>query len=122
MNDFLMALPEKGQYYFDKIDESKVNIAYTKKEYNGFINFLRRINVTLIKHGLIPFFNKKLCKKVYDIKIIDAITKDTGLAIIDAYVKNNGGEIVRFVRYAVGEGIEKKEENFAEEVMSQVNA
>ncbi|MBP3799408.1 MAG: elongation factor Ts, partial [Bacilli bacterium] len=41
---------------------------------------------------------------------------------VGTYVKNNGGEIVRFVRYGVGEGIEKKEENFAEEVMSQVNA
>ena len=26
------------------------------------------------------------------------------------------------IRYAVGEGIEKKEENFADEVMSQINA
>ena len=25
------------------------------------------------------------------------------------------------IRYAVGEGIEKKEENFADEVMSQIN-
>ncbi len=29
--------------------------------------------------------------------------------------------IRRFVRYERGEGIEKKEENFAEEVMNQVN-
>ena len=34
---------------------------------------------------------------------------------------NNGGEIVKFVRFAVGEGIEKKEEDFAQEVMNQVN-
>ena len=32
--------------------------------------------------------------------------------------KNNG--VVRFTRFEVGEGIEKKEENFAEEVMAQV--
>jgi len=32
--------------------------------------------------------------------------------------KNNG--VVRFARFEVGEGIEKKEENFAEEVMAQV--
>lgn len=34
--------------------------------------------------------------------------------------KNNN--VVRFARFEVGEGIEKKEENFAEEVMAQVRA
>lgn len=33
---------------------------------------------------------------------------------------NNGASVVRFVRFEVGEGIEKKTENFAEEVMAQV--
>ena len=36
------------------------------------------------------------------------------------YVKNNGGEIVSMVRYEVGEGLEKRNDNFAEEVMNQV--
>ena len=40
---------------------------------------------------------------------------------VKAYVANNGGEIVSMIRFAVGEGIEKREENFAEEVMSQIN-
>ena len=31
-----------------------------------------------------------------------------------------GGEIARFARFEKGEGIEKKEENFAEEVMKQL--
>ena len=29
--------------------------------------------------------------------------------------------IRRFVRYQLGEGIEKKQENFADEVMNQIN-
>jgi len=33
-----------------------------------------------------------------------------------------GAVVNSFVRYEVGEGIEKKQENFAEEVMSQINA
>ena len=37
------------------------------------------------------------------------------------YVANNGGKIVTMVRYEVGEGIEKREENFAEEVAKQIN-
>ena len=36
------------------------------------------------------------------------------------FVKNNGGSIVNMIRYEVGEGIEKKEENFAEEVAKQI--
>lgn len=35
------------------------------------------------------------------------------------YLKESGAEVVSFVRYLVGEGIEKREDNFAEEVMSQ---
>ena len=37
------------------------------------------------------------------------------------YVKANGGSIVSMVRYEVGEGIETRQENFAEEVMNQIN-
>ncbi len=36
------------------------------------------------------------------------------------FLKENGADVKSFVRYAVGEGIEKREENFAEEVMSQI--
>ncbi|MEG0468601.1 MAG: translation elongation factor Ts [Longicatena sp.] len=35
------------------------------------------------------------------------------------YLKESSADVVSFVRYAVGEGIEKREDNFAEEVMSQ---
>lgn len=35
-------------------------------------------------------------------------------------LKNAGAEVLQFVRYEVGEGIEKKQDNFAEEVMAQV--
>ncbi|MFJ8261507.1 translation elongation factor Ts [Rummeliibacillus sp. NPDC094406] len=36
------------------------------------------------------------------------------------FVKAAGGTLTSFVRYEVGEGIEKREDNFAEEVMNQV--
>lgn len=39
---------------------------------------------------------------------------------VEEYVKSKGTSIASFKRLAVGEGIEKKEDNFAEEVMSQV--
>ncbi len=46
--------------------------------------------------------------------------KDSSLTI-EKYVKENDSEIVKAIRYQVGEGIEKKEEDFASEVMSQIN-
>ena len=45
--------------------------------------------------------------------------KDSGLTV-GQYVSNNGGKILSMIRFAVGEGIEKREENFAEEVASQI--
>ncbi|WNS77204.1 translation elongation factor Ts [Bacillus sp. DTU_2020_1000418_1_SI_GHA_SEK_038] len=39
---------------------------------------------------------------------------------VGKFVESKGGKIREFVRYEVGEGLEKREDNFAEEVMSQV--
>ncbi|RNA69563.1 translation elongation factor Ts [Alteribacter keqinensis] len=39
---------------------------------------------------------------------------------VGKYVESKGGKVVSFVRFEVGEGMEKREDNFAEEVMSQV--
>lgn len=49
-----------------------------------------------------------------------AFVKDSDQKV-GKFVASKGAEIQTFVRYEVGEGMEKKEENFAEEVMSQVN-
>ena len=40
---------------------------------------------------------------------------------VSKFVQNNGGKIINMIRYEVGEGMEKKEENFAEEVAAQLN-
>ena len=45
--------------------------------------------------------------------------KDSSIKVGDL-IKSKGAEIVRFARFEKGEGIEKKEENFAEEVMNQL--
>ncbi|AXN40568.1 MULTISPECIES: translation elongation factor Ts [Peribacillus] len=39
---------------------------------------------------------------------------------VGQFVESKGGKIQSFVRYEVGEGLEKRQENFAEEVMNQV--
>ena len=40
---------------------------------------------------------------------------------VSEFVKSNGGKIISMVRYEVGEGMQKREENFAEEVAKQIN-
>ena len=40
---------------------------------------------------------------------------------VSKYVESKNSEIISFVRYEVGEGMEKREENFADEVMKQIN-
>ncbi len=64
-------------------------------------------------NGRINKFYKEICLEEQD------FVKDSDVTV-GTYVKNNGGSIVKMVRFEVGEGIEKKEENFAEEVMNQI--
>lgn len=40
---------------------------------------------------------------------------------VNKFVESKCSEIISFVRYEVGEGMEKREENFADEVMKQIN-
>ena len=40
---------------------------------------------------------------------------------VGTFLKNNNSTLKEIIRYEVGEGIEKKEENFAEEVAKQIN-
>ncbi|HCV0694120.1 TPA: elongation factor Ts [Staphylococcus aureus] len=39
---------------------------------------------------------------------------------VEAFLKTKGGKLVDFIRYEVGEGMEKREENFADEVKGQM--
>jgi len=45
--------------------------------------------------------------------------KDSSMTVAK-YAETNGCEVLSMVRYAVGEGIEKRQENFAEEVAAQI--
>ncbi|WP_102692636.1 translation elongation factor Ts [Rummeliibacillus pycnus] len=62
----------------------------------------------------------RLRKYFEEICVLDqAFVKNPDQKVGD-FVKSVGGTLTSFVRYEVGEGIEKREDNFAEEVMSQV--
>ena len=40
---------------------------------------------------------------------------------VSKYLENNGAKLINMIRFEVGEGMEKRQENFADEVMSQIN-
>lgn len=63
--------------------------------------------------GRISKFYKEICLEEQD------FVKDNGVTV-SQYVKNNGGKIIDVVRYEVGEGMEKRQENFADEVAAQM--
>ena len=63
--------------------------------------------------GRIKKFYKEICLSE------QPFIKDGDLSV-EKYVTNNGGEIKSMIRYEVGEGMEKRNDNFAEEVMNQV--
>jgi elongation factor Ts len=63
--------------------------------------------------GRLHKFYKEICLEEQEF-ILD------GDINVKTYVKNNGGTIKEMVRYEVGEGMEKREENFAEEVAKQI--
>lgn len=45
--------------------------------------------------------------------------KNSDLKVKD-YLKNNNSKVISFIRYEVGEGMEKRNDDFAQEVMSQI--
>lgn len=68
---------------------------------------------TKMVEGRLHKFFKEICLTE------QAFIKD-GDVDVQTFVKNNGGEIKEVVRYEVGEGLEKRQDDFAQEVMNQV--
>ena len=63
--------------------------------------------------GRIGKFYSEIC-------LVDqAFVKDPNKKV-SQMLKENDSEVIEFARFEKGEGIEKKEENFAEEVMNQL--
>lgn len=61
----------------------------------------------------------RLNKQLAEICLDDQPFVKEPKSTVAAFAKANGGTISKMVRYSLGEGIEKKEENFAEEVAKQ---
>ncbi len=64
--------------------------------------------------GRINKYYKEICLEEQE------FVKDNSVTV-GKFVSNNGGKIIDVIRYEVGEGLEKRQENFAEEVAAQMN-
>lgn len=62
----------------------------------------------------------RLNKFLSEISLNDqSFVKDPDMTV-SKFAESKGGSVKSFIRFEVGEGIEKRQENFAEEVMSQI--
>ena len=83
------------------------------------------IREQVINEGKKPEFADKIVegriRKFYEETVLEeqAFIKDSGLSV-KAYLSNNNATLVKLVKYEVGEGMEKRNDDFAAEVMSQI--
>lgn len=83
------------------------------------------IKEQVINEGKKPEFADKIVegriRKFYEETVLEeqAFIKDSGLTV-KAYLENNKATLVKLVKYEVGEGMEKRNDDFAAEVMSQI--
>ena len=62
----------------------------------------------------------KIKKYISEVTLVDqTFVKDNDITISEL-LKKNDNHVLSFHRMEVGEGIEKKDENFADEVMAQI--
>ncbi len=78
-------------------------------------------NEGLDENKLPMIINGRLNKFFEEVCLVDQSFIKESKVKVAKYVKEKNSNIIKFVRYEVGEGIEKKQENFADEVMKQVN-
>ena len=78
-------------------------------------------NEGLDSNKLPMIVNGRLNKFYEEICLLDQGFIKENKMKVSKYVESKKSNIVKFVRYEVGEGIEKREENFADEVMKQIN-
>lgn len=83
------------------------------------------IKEQVINEGKKPEFADKIVegriRKFYEETVLEeqAFIKDSGLTV-KGYLENNKATLVKLVKYEVGEGMEKRNDDFAAEVMSQI--
>lgn len=78
------------------------------------------INEGLAENKIDMIVNGRLNKFYEDVCLLEQGFIKENKMKVSKYVESKNSKILSFVRYEVGEGMEKKEENFADEVMKQM--
>ena len=114
--DIAMQIAAMKPIYLDRdeVPEERVeqerNILTEQAENEG----LDSNKIPMIVNGRLNKFYEEVC-------LLDQGFIKENKMKVSKYVESKNSKIVKFVRYEVGEGIEKREENFADEVMKQIN-
>ncbi len=72
------------------------------------------------EQALAKIVEGKVNKTLKEICLLEQVFIKQSDLTVAKYVANNNTNVVTFVRYHVGEGMQKREDNFAEEVMNQL--
>lgn len=102
------------------LTEKDVSEARIQKEKEIFISQAREQNPDKPEDLLEKIVMGKIKKFTKEITLLGQPFVKDPKQTIQQLIQSKGAEIVSFVRYEVGEGIEKKEDDFVSEVMSQV--
>ena len=78
-------------------------------------------NEGLDANKLSMIVNGRLNKFYEEVCLLDQGFVKENKMKVSKYVESKGMKVLSFVRYEVGEGMEKREENFADEVAKQIN-
>lgn len=114
--DVAMHVAAINPKYLDQTEISEEVIAHEKQVLtNEALNEGKPANIVeKMVVGRLNKYLKEICL------VNQPFVKNPDLTV-SKFVKENNSEVVSFLRLEVGEGIEKRQDDFAEEVMAQVN-
>ena len=101
---------------------SRDDVPETEVEKERTILMEQAENEGLDSNKLPMIVNGRLNKYFEEVCLVDQVFIKENKMKVSKYVESKKSKIIQFVRYEVGEGIEKREENFAEEVKKQMNS
>lgn len=105
MNPTYVSMKDIPQEIMEKEQEVQVNIVKNDPELSN--------KPEKVIEGII---RGRVSKSMQEVSLMDQIFFKDGSSKVAQVLKEANTNVVSFVRFAVGEGIEKREENFAEEV------
>jgi len=114
--DIAMQVAAMRPLYLDR-DEVPADVLEKEKE----ILKEQAENEGLDKSKIDMIVNGRINKYYEEVCLVDQGFIKENKMKVNKYVESKGSKIISFVRYEVGEGMEKREENFADEVMKQIN-